>query len=132
MCIADDSGIEIEYLNGFPGVSTKRWHKGSDREKNIALIEKLNGVPKEKRKINFVTAIALSDGIKTICKKGIISGYVSDSIRGENGFGFDEIFELENGKTLAELSCEEKNKISARKIALEKIRKEIENNRKLL
>ncbi len=132
MCIADDSGIEIEYLNGFPGVSTKRWHKGSDREKNIALIEKLNGVPKEKRKINFVTAIALSDGIKTICKKGIISGYVSDSIRGENGFGFDEIFELENGKTLAELSCEEKNKISARKIALEKIRKEIENNQKLL
>ena len=53
MCIADDSGIEIEYLNGFPGVSTKRWHKGSDREKNIALIEKMNGVPKEKRKINF-------------------------------------------------------------------------------
>ena len=46
--------------------------------------------------------------------------------RGENGFGFDEIFELENGKTLAEISEEEKNKISARKIALEKIRKQLE------
>ena len=67
----------------------------------------------------------MSDGKKTICKKGIISGYVSESIRGENGFGFDEIFELENGKTLAELSNEEKNEISARRIAIEEIRKEL-------
>ena len=50
-CLADDSGIEIEYLNGFPGVITKRWHSGTDRERNIALLEKLIGVPKEKRKI---------------------------------------------------------------------------------
>ena len=125
MCIADDSGIEIEYLDGFPGVRTKRWHQGSDRERNLAILEKMQGVLKENRKIDFVTAIALSDGNKTICQKGVISGYVSESIRGENGFGFDEIFELENGKTLAELSNEEKNKISARRIAIEKIRKEI-------
>ena len=126
LCIADDSGIEIEYLNGFPGVYTKRWHSGTDRERNMALIEKLKGIPKEKRRINFVTAIALSDGQKTICKKGIITGYVAENIRGENGFGFDEIFELEDGRTLAELSKEEKNKISARKIALEEIRKALE------
>ena len=125
MCIADDSGIEIEYLDGFPGVRTKRWHQGSDRERNLAILEKMQGVLKENRKIDFVTAIALSDGNKTICQKGVLSGYVSESIRGENGFGFDEIFELENGKTLAELSNEEKNKISARRIAIEKIRKEI-------
>ena len=49
-CIADDSGIEIEYLNGFPGVKTKRWFNGTDRERNLAIIEKLIGVPKEKRK----------------------------------------------------------------------------------
>ena len=67
MCIADDSGIEIEYLNGFPGVFTKRWHKGTDRQRNLAIIEKLKGVPKEERKIRFVTAIALSDSRKTIC-----------------------------------------------------------------
>ena len=130
ICLADDSGIEIEYLDGFPGVYTKRWHSGTDRERNIALIEKMEGIPKEKRRINFVTAIALSDGQKTICKKGIISGYVAENIRGKNGFGFDEIFELEDGRTLAELSKEEKNRISARKIALEEIRKKVlENDR---
>ena len=126
MCLADDSGIEIEYLDGFPGVFTKRWHKGTDRERNLALIEKLKGVPREKRKIVFTTAIALSDGEKTICETGKIEGYVTEEPRGENGFGFDEIFELKNGKTLAEISSEEKNKISARKIALEKIRQKLE------
>lgn len=119
MCLADDSGIQIEYLNGFPGVFTKRWHKGTDRERNEALIEKLNGVPHEKRKIKFVTAMALSDGEKTIIAVGEIQGYVAEAPRGKNGFGFDEIFELEEGRTLAELSPEEKNKISARRKALE-------------
>ena len=122
MCIADDSGIEIEYLNGFPGVFTKRWHNGTVRERNLAIIEKLKGVPKEKRKIRVITAIAVSDTKKTICEVGIIDGYVAETVRGENGFGFDEIFELENGKTLAELTMEEKNAISARKIALEAIK----------
>ena len=124
-CIADDSGIEIEYLDGFPGVYTKRWHKGSDRERNLAIIDKLKGVPKDKRKIKFITAIAISDGENTVCKEGIIEGYVAEKARGENGFGFDEIFELESGKTLAELSQEEKNNISARKIALEKLKNEL-------
>ena len=66
LCIADDSGIEIEYLDGFPGVLTKRWHKGTDRERNLAIIEKLRGVLKEERRIRFITAMALSDGNKTI------------------------------------------------------------------
>lgn len=126
-CIADDSGIEIEYLNGFPGVKTKRWHSGTDRERNLAILEKLNGVPKEKRKIKFVTAIALSDGEKTISATGEIEGYVAENIRGDNGFGFDEIFELEDGRTLAELSDVEKNSISARRIALEKIKGELDS-----
>lgn len=122
LCIADDSGIEIECLNGFPGVYTKRWHKGTDRERNLAIIEKLNGIPKEKRKIRFISAMALSDGKETICGVGKIDGFVAENTRGENGFGFDEIFELENGKTLAEISDDEKNKISARKSALENLR----------
>ena len=124
-CIADDSGIEIEYLNGFPGVFTKRWHKGTDRERNLAILEKLNGVPKEKRRISFITAMALSDGKETICGVGKIEGFVSEDVRGENGFGFDEIFELENGKTLAQISQEGKNEISARRIALESLRKKL-------
>ncbi len=125
LCIADDSGIEIEYLNGFPGVFTKRWHKGTDRERNLAIIKKLEGVPKEKRKISFTTAIALSDGTKAICEVGKIEGYVAEYVRGENGFGFDEIFELENGKTLAQISEKEKNEMSARRIALESLRKKL-------
>lgn len=125
MCIADDSGIEIEHLNGFPGVYTKRWHEGTDRERNLAIIEKLRDVPKEKRKIKFVTAIAISDGKDTISAVEYIEGYVSEKVRGDNGFGFDEIFELSNGKTLAELSQEEKNKISARKKALESLKRKL-------
>lgn len=127
MCLADDSGIEIEYLNGFPGVYTKRWHEGTDRERNLAIIEKLKNVPKEKRKIKFVTAMAISNGNKTITAIANIEGYVTEEVRGDNGFGFDEIFELKNGKTLAELSTEEKNEVSARKIALEILKSKLEN-----
>lgn len=126
MCIADDSGIEIEYLDGFPGVFTKRWHEGTDRERNLKILEKLRDVPKEKRKIKFTTAIALSNGEKTISVVQSIEGYVSQEVRGTNGFGFDEIFEIKNGKTLAELSEEEKNEISSRKKALEALKKKID------
>lgn len=127
MCLADDSGIEIEYLNGFPGVQTKRWLDGTDRERNLAIIEKLKDVPKENRKIKFVTAIAISDGNNTISAVEFMEGFVAENVRGDNGFGFDEIFELDDGRTLAELSQEEKNEISSRKKALERLNKELVN-----
>ena len=127
MCLADDSGIEIEYLDGFPGVHTKRWLNGTDRERNLAILDKLQRVPRDKRKIKFITAIALSDGNETISVEASIDGYVAETPRGENGFGFDEIFELEDGRTLAELSNEEKNEISARRKALEKLREKLTN-----
>ena len=126
MCLADDSGIEIEYLDGFPGVRTKRWFEGTDRERNEAIIEKLKGVPHEKRKIKFITALTLADCKKTNTVIGSMEGYVAECPRGENGFGFDEIFELENGKTLAELSSEEKNEIRSRRKALEALREYME------
>lgn len=124
-CISDDTGMEIEYLNGFPGVYTKRWHKGSDRDRNIEIINKLKGVPKENRKVKCITAIALAEGDKVITAVTTLDGYISEAPRGNNGFGFDEIFELENGKTLAELSMKEKNEISARRKALEIIRSKL-------
>ena len=124
-CLSDDSGIQIEYLNNFPGVYTKRWHTGTDRQRNLAIIQKLKGIPKERRKIKFVTAIAISNGEDTISAVSSIEGYVAERPRGINGFGFDEIFELENGKTLAEISQEEKNEISARKKALEEMKSKI-------
>lgn len=126
--ISDDSGIEVEALDGFPGVKTKRWFDGTDRERNLALISKLNEKSKDNRKVKFVTAIAISNGKESFCEIGVLEGKITKEPRGDNGFGFDEIFELPNGKTLAELTDEEKNKISSRKIALEKV-KNILNNR---
>lgn len=99
---------------------------GSDRERNLALIDKLKDFEKVDRKVNFINAIAIAINNTVIVETEILSGFIADSPRGENGFGFDEIFELENGKTLAELSFEEKLEISARKKALEKIRKYID------
>ncbi len=124
--IADDSGIEVAFLDGFPGVLTKRWHPGTDREKNESILERMKGVPKESRNVRFTTAIGISDGKKTVSVVSYMDGYVSESIRGNNGFGFDEIFELDDGRTLAELSIEEKNSISSRKKALELARERIE------
>ena len=89
LCIADDSGIEIEYLDGFPGVNTKRWYKGTDRQRNLEILKKLEGIPKEKRKVNFITAIAIAKNNECIVEKAKLQGYISLNIRGNNGFGFD-------------------------------------------
>lgn len=130
-CIADDSGIEIEEYNGWPGVLTARF-LGEDKstneyakERNEYILEKMKGLPKEKRKVTHVTCIAYCDenGAKTVIGEQI--GYISEEAKGKNGFGFDEIFELPNGKTMAELTPQEKNEISSRKKALEKIKKQI-------
>ena len=126
-CIADDSGIEIEYLNGFPGLETKRWLDGTDRERNLQILKKLEGVPKEKRNIKFVSAIAISDGKNTVSAVAELEGKVANQARGKNGFGFDEIFEFEDARTLAELSKEEKNRISARRKALEILKEKLVN-----
>ena len=118
LCIGDDSGISIDYLNGFPGVYTARWLDRDDHFKNLELLKKLKGVLKEKRTCHYTTVIALKG--KNIIKtfEYTLDGVISDSPRGENGFGFDEIFELSNGLTLSEIKLKEKVKISPRKKAL--------------
>ncbi len=130
-CIADDSGIEIEEYNGWPGVLTARF-LGEDKqtneyakERNQYILEKMKNLDKSKRKVNHITCIAYCDenGIKTAIAKQ--NGYIAIKPKGKNGFGFDEIFELPNGKTMAELEPQEKNEISSRKKALEKIKKQI-------
>ena len=125
--IADDTGLCIDYLNGAPGIKTARWMEGTDRQRNLSLLEKLKDIPKEKRTAKIVTAIAFSYNGKEIVKTHIMEGYISFKLKGDNGFGFDEIFELEDGRTLAEMSNEEKNEISPRKKFLEKIKKYIQN-----
>lgn len=123
--IADDSGLCIEYLDGYPGVITHRICNGTDRDRNNILLSKMIDVPKENRKIKHIAAIALILNGNLFVEEGVLNGYLSAEPKGENGFGFDEIFELEDGRTLAELNLEEKNNISARHIALKKIEKNI-------
>ena len=124
-CIADDSGLCIDALDGFPGVYTARYIGGekTKKKRNLELIEKLKD--KENKTARFICVATFYYKGKKKIEKGEIIGKIADYPRGENGFGFDEIFELENGKTLAELSLEEKNKISSRKIALNKLKKDL-------
>lgn len=130
-CIADDSGICIKKYNGWPGVKTARFlgeeKAGSNysKERNEFILKKMRGLEKEQRKVDYITVIVYYDGKKFKIGKGILSGYIAKETKGNNGFGFDEIFELEDGRTLAELDNEEKNKISSRKTALEEIKRQI-------
>ncbi len=122
LVLADDSGLEVDYLDKSPGVYSARF-LGEDTDytvKNNYIIEKLEGVPVEKRSARFVCAIALvkPDGT-AVTRRATIEGYIGYEERGANGFGYDPIFMVpEFGKTTAELSIEEKNKISHRAKAL--------------
>lgn len=127
--LADDSGLEIDYLNKEPGIYSARY-MGEDtsyRIKNANLIERLNGVPDEKRTARFVCAVAAafpSGEVKTV--RGVMEGRIGYEESGENGFGYDPIFYLpEYGCSSAELSMEEKNKISHRGKALRAIKEEL-------
>ena len=131
--LADDSGLEIDWLGGEPGIYSARYmgHETSYREKNANLISRLDGVPKEKRTARFVCAIAaaLSDG-NSLVTRGTIEGYIGWEECGSNGFGYDPIFYLyENDKSTAELSAEEKNAISHRGKALRQMKKMLEEQK---
>lgn len=110
--MADDSGLEIDYLNKEPGIYSARYlgERTPYRMKNKNLIERLQGVPDEKRTARFVCAIAavLPDG-KELTTRGVIEGRIGYEERGTGGFGYDPIFYVpEFGKSTAELSPEEK------------------------
>ena len=115
--IADDSGLCINALDGFPGVMTHRFlgDDASDEERNNYLINEVNKY--EDRSAQVVCNLVYFDGNETIIGEGILNGYIAKEQRGTNGFGFDSIFELPNGKTLAELTPDEKNEVSARALA---------------
>lgn len=119
--IADDSGLVVDALDGAPGVYSARFGgRESDAARTALLLEKLEGVPADKRTARFVSAIAcrLPDG-RTVAAKGSCEGVVAAAPRGQGGFGYDPVFLVPSlGKTFAELSAEEKNKISHRGAAL--------------
>lgn len=128
--LADDSGLEIDALNKEPGIYSARY-MGEDTSYNIknqALIDRLEGVPDEKRTARFVCAIAaaLPDG-STEVVRGTMEGRIGYEITGENGFGYDPIFYLPQfGCSSAELEPEKKNELSHRGEGLRKMRKVLE------
>ena len=120
--LADDSGLEIDYLDKAPGVYSARFmgEATSYDIKNQALIDKLDGVPKEERTARFVCAIgAVLPNKETLVVRKTMEGYIGYEIAGENGFGYDPIFYLDEfGCSSAALSREQKNEISHRGKAL--------------
>lgn len=128
--LADDSGLEIDALNKEPGIYSARYMgEGTSYDiKNQALIDRLEGVPDEKRTARFVCAIAaaLPDG-STEVVRGTMEGRIGYEITGENGFGYDPIFYLPQfGCSSAELEPEKKNELSHRGEGLRKMRKVLE------
>ena len=124
--LADDSGLEIDYLGGEPGIYSARYlgHDTSYDYKNKVILEKLEGVPDAQRTARFVCAIAavFPDG-HTAVKRATIEGQIGHTIAGEHGFGYDPIFYVpEYGCTTASMSSEAKNAISHRGKALQLIK----------
>ena len=127
-CIADDSGLCIDVFDGWPGVETARFlgDKASQEDRNKYILEKMQDKSGEERNAKVVCDIAYVDNENTTVVEGIIEGKISKEERGSSGFGFDSIFELEDGRTLAELSEKEKNDVSSRRIALEKLKNKLD------
>lgn len=127
--LADDSGLEIDYLNKEPGIYSARY-MGEDTSyhiKNANLISRLEGVPDEKRTARFVCAIAavLPNG-EVLHSEGTIEGIIGYEEQGENGFGYDPIFYLpQYGCTTAQLEPDVKNELSHRGKALRVIKEQL-------
>lgn len=123
--IADDSGLEVDALGGAPGVRSARYAPGTDADRYRALLSALDG--RADRAARFVCAMALArPGHRTITVRGTCEGRIGEAPRGEGGFGYDPVFVLEDGRTMAELSREEKNARSHRGAALAALRPHLE------
>ena len=123
--IADDSGLCINALNDFPGVMTHRFlgANKTDKEINDALIKACSNLKDRSAKV--VCCLVYYDGVNEVVETGEINGNITLEARGINGFGFDPIFELKDGRTLAELDSDTKNICSARYLAAKKLKKSL-------
>lgn len=122
LTLADDSGLEVDALDGAPGVHSARFagQHGNDEANNLLLLEKMR--MSEKRSARFVSVLALASPFaKTQAFKGVCEGTITAAPRGQGGFGYDPLFEIEGGKTFAELSEDEKNSVSHRAKAMAKL-----------
>lgn len=129
-CIADDSGLCIDIYDGWPGVHTARFlgENATTKERNQYILEKMKNLKGIDRKARVKCCITYYENGNYVVGKGEILGRIAEKPRGDNGFGFDEIFELEDGRTFAELSKEEKNQISHRRLALQDLLEKLEHH----
>lgn len=123
-CLADDSGLVVDALPGELGVKSKRFASGTDLDRNKKLLAKLKNVKKQDRTARFTACIAFYDfkngKLKTV--KGSCEGEIGFNLRGRSGFGYDPLFIVKGrNKTFARMGIKEKNKISHRAKALQKI-----------
>ena len=128
--VSDDSGLEVDYLNGEPGVYSARYsgEHGNDKENNLKLLKNLEGVPEEKRNGRFKSVVYLVlDENTHIWAEGTVEGIIMTEEKGENGFGYDPLFySPELKKSFAEAAPEEKNGISHRGNAIRDLKKKLE------
>ncbi len=126
-CIADDSGLEVDALNGAPGVYSARFagEHGNDKKNNRLLLEKLQQVPMPQRTARFVSCVccAFPDG-RHFTVRGVCEGRIAFEEHGAGGFGYDPLF-LVGEKTFGELTAEEKDRVSHRGNALRQLAKEL-------
>jgi len=131
--LADDSGLEVDFLAGRPGVYSARYagEGASDSDNWRKLLEELKGVPEEKRGARFRCAVALvSPGGAQEVFEGSFEGVISTEPKGEHGFGYDPVFFIpETGRSAAELTPNEKNSMSHRSKALEKLKNALVSRR---
>lgn len=119
-CFADDSGLEVEGLNNEPGIYSSRYSGGGDIANYELILEKLKGLPNKKARFKTVVSL-LQDG-KAYFFEGVLNGIIRDAPVGNNGFGYDPIFQPEGYEiSLAEMTMEQKNEISHRAIAMRKL-----------
>lgn len=133
LCIADDSGLEVDALGGAPGIYSARYSggHGNDKENNLLVLKNLEGVPDEKRTARFTCAIAcVTPEGEEFTVKASCEGRILHAEEGNGGFGYDPLFYVEEyGKTLASVTAEEKNAISHRGKALRAFVAEYEKRR---
>jgi XTP/dITP diphosphohydrolase len=125
-CLGDDTGLEVDALNGAPGIYSSRYAGDNvSYEDNVTkLLREMRSTPSEKRTARFRTIIFYTDGDRELYTHGEIKGYITEEQRGKNGFGYDPVFYIpEVKKTMAELTSAEKNILSHRGQAMRKFRK---------
>lgn len=126
--IADDSGLEVEFLGGAPGIYSARYagENATDKQRNLKLLEEMQGADTPLRGARFVCAIYfIGEGGKEYCVTGTLDGFIGFEPMGDGGFGYDPVFMIDEDTSLAMLESEEKNKISHRARAMQKLAEEL-------